>query len=191
MNREYAGLWEELESRIPEKERVPYSIAYGGKERTDSVRNGLAHIENITPGDGSADETLVAIHDGARPLVSIEMIARGFETALNYGSATPVIPVTDTLRELKTPGDISRGSVNADRSRYVAVQTPQVFRYNLIAEAYCKNEAEGRRMYTDDASLVEAMTGVKTTLYAGESRNIKVTNPEDFAVAEALTGFRI
>ena len=182
MNPEYAGLWQSLLSALPEDERIPHCIAPGGKERGESVMNGLRNIKER--GD-ACEDILVAVHDGARPLITPEMIERGFDMAAEYGNAVPYKPLTDSIRHLNTTGQPEKGSGPADRSAFVCVQTPQIFKYDTLCEAYAKS---GGLTFTDDASLAEQALGLEIALYEGESSNIKVTNPEDFAIAETLLG---
>lgn len=159
--------WKSLFMLLPEEERIPHEVAVGGSSRTGSVKNGLAGIPD-------SEDALVAVHDAARPLVTAGMIARGWEAAVKSGGAVPVVPVTDSLRCL-TDG----GSVAVDRSRYVAVQTPQVFRVALLKKAYGMNTDA---VYSDDASAFEA-AGMAPALYAGSHLNMKVTNPGDIEIA--------
>lgn len=165
----FADRWRSMMESLPQEDRIPHETVVGGASRTDSVFNGLRAL-----GDA---EGLVAIHDGARPLVSPEMILRGFETAAAYGAAVPAVPLTDSIRRLT-----SEGSVVADRSEFVAVQTPQVFGISLLR--LCYSRLDPTHIYTDDASVVEPHHPI--TLFDGDPRNLKVTNPSDFAVAGAL-----
>ena len=167
----YIPLWKELESSLPESDRIPLMVHSGGATRTESVVSALSYI-------ASDENILIAVHDAARPVVDKSMIERGWKTAGMYGAAVPVVPVTDSLRCLQENG----GSVVADRSRYVAVQTPQVFRANLLKDAYKKID-EGN--FTDDASVVE-FSGTIPYLYEGGHDNIKVTNPGDMEIAAIL-----
>ncbi|MDE6409206.1 MAG: 2-C-methyl-D-erythritol 4-phosphate cytidylyltransferase, partial [Muribaculaceae bacterium] len=134
--------------------------------------NGIMGIETE-----NMAETFIAVHDAARPLVRASLISRGWRKGREEGAAIPVIPMTDSLRELT-----SDGSVALDRSRYVRVQTPQVFRGDWLKDAY---SGLLRPEMTDDASVVEE-AGVKVALYEGSETNIKVTNPLDFKIAELL-----
>ncbi len=167
---DYVEMWQELETQIPNdaKKAPKVKIALGGADRLQSVRNGLLMVEE--PG-------LIAVHDAARPMVSRAMISQGWKVAEETGTAIPVVPVTDSLRHIE--GTQTRAVV---RNEYVAVQTPQVFRSELLIPAY---ERELTSDMTDDASVVEA-AGVEVATYAGEPTNIKVTNPLDFAIAEIL-----
>lgn len=168
----HVELWRECYEKSECK--VEHSIALGGATRFDSVQSGIAAL--------SDDCSLIAVHDGVRPMLSAEMIRRGVECAAENGAAVPVIAVVDSIREVD-----SEGSHAVDRSRLRAVQTPQVFRAALLREAY---EAIGARLEdrskaTDDASVVE-MAGYKVALYEGESQNLKLTTPTDLSVAEVI-----
>lgn len=158
--------------------KAPHRIANGGETRFHSVRNGLEllseEIRITSEGNGKA---LIAVHDGVRPFVSSEVIATCFEEAGKSGAAIPVTPMIDSLRE--TDPD---GSHPVDRSRYFAVQTPQVFDAELLLKAYSQ---EFTPLFTDDASVVEAM-GHAIRLVTGNRENIKLTTPFDLLVAKAL-----
>ena len=142
---------------------IRHTIATGGKERFHSVKNGLA----VVP----AECGLVAVHDGVRPYVSHETIARCFDAAGRYGAAVPVTPVVETIRHIGPDGR----SITVPRADYRLVQTPQVFRTDLLRRAY---EQEFTTAFTDDASVVEAM-GIEVTLVEGNRENIKITTPAD------------
>ncbi len=141
---------------------LPVTVAEGGKERFHSVRNGLALVDN--------SRTLVGVHDGVRPYVSTEVIARCYDTAAVKGAAIPVIDVYETLREL-TP----EGSRTVPRSQYKLVQTPQVFQTALLRQAYNQRYNSG---FTDDASVVESI-GHGIALVEGNRENIKITTRAD------------
>ncbi|NSW94532.1 MAG: 2-C-methyl-D-erythritol 4-phosphate cytidylyltransferase [Bacteroidales bacterium] len=162
----YLTYWKNLTAKY--SFNVPHSVTEGGATRFLSVRNGLA----LTGDDG-----LVAVHDGVRPLVSTDTITRCFETAEKYGSAVPVINPADTVR-LET----EQSSTTFDRNRVKLVQTPQVFRADIIRKAYMQDYNPG---FTDDATVVEK-SGIAIHLVEGNRENIKITNPEDLAVAGAL-----
>jgi len=148
---------------------IPHRIVEGGSERFYSVRNALRTIH--------PDESLVAIHDGVRPLVSHETIQTAFDAALMYGNAIPVIPVIESVREQSLTGNHI-----IDRSKLKLIQTPQVFKSALICKAY---EQDYSSTYTDDASVLEKM-GEKIVLTKGNPENIKITRPIDLIIAEAL-----
>ena len=167
--KQFFSLWKELEAELPESDRILHSLHPGGASRFESVQSALNAI--------AEEESLVAVHDAARPLVSRDVIEAGWETAGEKGAGVPVVAVTDSLRRLD--GDSSHA---VDRSLYVAVQTPQVFQTRLLKEAY--KRAEGNS-FTDDASVVEA-NGVVPSLFKGSHTNIKVTNPGDLEIATLL-----
>lgn len=147
---------------------IPHTLVKGGKSRFFSVRNGLKFVE--TPG-------IVAIHDGVRPFVSLDTITRCFETAKKLGNAIPVISPIDTLRMVD-----ENGSYPINRLHVKQVQTPQVFKAELIKQAYEQEYIPG---FTDDATVLEK-TGVKINLVEGNRENIKITNPEDLLISNAL-----
>ncbi|MDE7159286.1 MAG: 2-C-methyl-D-erythritol 4-phosphate cytidylyltransferase [Muribaculaceae bacterium] len=177
---DWSEYWSRLMEALPARERFDYVAVCGGRDRVESVANALDILRGLQPQDG---EALVAVHDGARCCVTPGLIRRGWETASKYGAAVPAVAVTDSLRRL-VPGRDGEpgGSHSVDRAEYVAVQTPQVFGLPLLLECFDKRVAG--HIYTDDASIVEPHHPI--TLYPGEYSNIKVTNPGDFAVAEAF-----
>jgi len=144
-------------------------VCPGGERRQDSVAAGLSHLSHCD---------WVVIHDGARPLVTVDLIEHGLEAARETGAAVAAVPVTDTI---KVAGDDRIVHQTPPRRNLWAVQTPQVFGFDIIAEAY--RQAKGE--VTDDASLVEQL-GYKVKLYMGSYDNIKVTAPDDLALAEIL-----
>lgn len=147
---------------------IPHRIADGGETRFHSVRNGLELVDK--PG-------LVAVHDGVRPFVSQEVIARCYELAAAELAVVPVIKVVETIRQLS-----DYGSITVDRDEYRLVQTPQVFDGEVLKQAYSMPYTPA---FTDDASVVEAW-GVPVTLTEGNRENIKITTPFDLKVAAAL-----
>ena len=128
------------------------------------------------------------IHDGARPLLDQEMISRSLEGAKEYGACVVGMPVKDTI---KTSGADGFVESTPDRSALWQVQTPQAFYYPWILEAYKKlfSREEYQQGVTDDGMVLESMTAHKVKLIEGSYFNIKVTTPEDMAVAEALLEF--
>ena len=150
---------------------LPHRIADGGETRFHSVRNGLALIEGT--------EGVVGVHDGVRPFVAQEVIARCYEAAAAHGAVIPVIGVVETVRRLT---DDTGASVTVPRDHYKLVQTPQVFTVELLQRAYRQPYTP---FFTDDASVVEAL-GEQVTLVEGNRENIKLTTPFDLKVAEAL-----
>lgn len=147
---------------------IKHRVADGGESRFHSVKNGLSLIE--TP-------SIVGVHDGVRPFVSVDVINRCYELAVTKEAVVPVVDVVDTVRHIT-----NNGSETVDRSAYKLVQTPQVFNADLLLKGY---EQAYSSAFTDDASVVEAM-GVKVALTPGNRENIKLTTPFDLKVAEAL-----
>ena len=145
---------------------IPHQVIVGGETRFQSVKNGLS----LAP-----ECDLIAVHDGVRPLVSHNTISQCFKCAAENGTAIPVLPANESLRE----GNLSE-SVPVDRSRFFLVQTPQVFKASIIQSSY--NQAYIPE-FTDDASVVE-FTGTAVHLVMGNRENIKITYPEDLMIAE-------
>lgn len=147
---------------------LPHEIANGGETRFHSVKNGLA----LVGGEG-----IVGVHDGVRPFVSQEVIARCYSEAEAKHAVIPVIGVVETVRCLD-----GEDSVTVPRDKYKLVQTPQVFNVALLQEAYNQGFTD---MFTDDASVVEAL-GERVHLVEGNRENIKLTTPFDLKLAEML-----
>ena len=147
---------------------LPHQVVEGGSARFYSVKNGLQNIKI---------PSLVAIHDGVRPLVSEKTIALCFEAAANFDAAIPVVDLVDSIRQLT-----ENGSQSVDRSAYKLVQTPQVFDAELLIEAYKQDFSP---LFTDDASVVESF-GRKVQLVEGNRENIKITTAFDLELAEVL-----
>jgi len=144
-------------------------VIIGGTRRQDSVANGLAKL---------SDCDWVVIHDGARPMVTPQLIQDGLEAAKESGAAIAAIPVKDTIKLADQNGFVLG---TPPRANLWQVQTPQVFRYDILTKAY-RNLTED---VTDDAVLVER-AGIRVKLYPGDENNLKITTPLDLAVAEAL-----
>lgn len=144
-------------------------ICPGGRRRQDSVAAGLDRLQGCQ---------WVVIHDGTRPFVTDDLISRGLEAAKEAGAAAAAVPVTDTI---KIAGDDMFVRETSARKHLWAVQTPQVFRHDIITSAHHQIENE----VTDDASLVEQL-GYRVKLYMGAYDNIKITTPSDLALAEVL-----
>lgn len=147
-------------------------IVEGGKERQDSVFNAL---------DKLIDDEIVLIHDGARPFVSESIIEQGIKYANLYGAAAPGVMPKDTIK-IKDQNCFSIST--PDRNTLVAIQTPQVFKLDIIKECHRRIKEE-KRVVTDDTMVVEAYNN-KVYLYEGDYTNIKVTTPEDLILAEKL-----
>jgi len=143
-------------------------IVTGGQTRYQSVKNGLKLID---------DPALVAVHDGVRPFVSIQTIARCFDEADKHGSAIPVMDLEESIRKVD-----ENGSLSVDRTTYKLVQTPQVFNSEILKKAY---EQSFSPLFTDDATIVEAL-GTKIHLVEGNRENIKITTVFDLNLAETI-----
>lgn len=149
------------------------AVVSGGKTRTESALAGVMAQKH--------DSALTAIHDGARPFVSQELIARAVERASIQYAAVPVIKSTDTLREVNDEGTLT-GIL--DREHVVRVQTPQIFLTDLVKGAL--SDAVKRGMsFTDDATAVERM-GLVIKSVPGDEDNIKLTTPQDLVIAEEI-----
>lgn len=148
-------------------------VIAGGQTRTESVRLGILEL--------TSDPELIAIHDGARPFVTGEIIAETVAAAKKYGAAAPAVPLTDTIKEMDGDGLAAR---TVDRDRLRAVQTPQVFQEGLIRAALQKALEDGA-VLTDDCAAVERL-GMKVMLTQGSGENIKLTTPADLVYARAI-----
>ena len=153
---------------------VPQIIVQGGITRFHSVKNALAKVP---------EGALAAIHDAVRPLVSPELVRALVRQADEGGSAVPAVPAVDTLRVLEKRGEtlVAADSV-LDRSKIYAIQTPQVFWSETLLDAY---KQAFDTAFTDDASVV-ARKGIPLSYVQGERYNLKITTPEDLALAEAI-----
>jgi 2-C-methyl-D-erythritol 4-phosphate cytidylyltransferase len=148
----------------------PRSIVIGGQTRAGSVKNGLDAID-------ASSANIVAVHDGARPLVSVDEITRTIKKADETGAACLVAEVTDTIKQVED--DIITGTVDRDKLRRAL--TPQAFRYDILVRAFA--DADLSESVTDECYLVEKI-GVEIAIVEGGSRNIKITRPEDILLAE-------
>jgi 2-C-methyl-D-erythritol 4-phosphate cytidylyltransferase/2-C-methyl-D-erythritol 2,4-cyclodiphosphate synthase len=142
-------------------------VAAGGARRRDSVAAGLA----------ASKSPWVAIHDAARALAPPELFRRGLDAAQASGAAVPVVPLKDTIKRVAD----ARVVATPPRAEHVAVQTPQVFRRDLLERALALTEDD----VTDEAALIEQL-GIEVAVFAGDERAFKVTTPLDFALARAL-----
>jgi 2-C-methyl-D-erythritol 4-phosphate cytidylyltransferase len=147
---------------------VPHLLVEGGETRGQSVLNGLEKI---------GDDGIVAIHDGVRPFVSERMIRESFKMAESKGSAIAAVDLKDSIRIVT-----EMGSHAVDRNQYKIIQTPQVFRTDIIRESYQK---VGNLNLSDDATIAE-LAGFEIYLVEGSYDNIKITTPEDLMVAEKI-----
>jgi 2-C-methyl-D-erythritol 4-phosphate cytidylyltransferase len=158
--------WIELQKKY--SFTIPQTIVRGGSTRYHSVRNGLRYVQ--IPG-------LVAIHDGVRPFVSLDTIQRCFDVAEKLGNAIPSISPVESLRIVT-----ATGNQPVNRLHVRQIQTPQVFNVELIKKAYLQAY---RQEFSDDATVLEG-TGEKINLVEGNRENIKITNPEDLLISNAL-----
>ena len=168
-----AGEEDTCQNMIPEIAENKTVLAIGGKERQDSVHNGIRAI--------TWECEYILIHDGARPLVTEEVIRRTLLAAQNSGAAICAVPVKDTIKQADSDGNVL---ATIPRESLWAAQTPQVFRADLIRRAY-ENAYVHNHYGTDDASLVEYL-GEKIKIVTGDYENIKITTPEDIPTAEQI-----
>ena len=163
---DHLGYWEKLQKK--HSFSISHLVVIGGPSRFHSVKNGLEKVE---------ERSLVAIHDGVRPLVTTDTIKRCFDEAERSGNAVPVIHPTDSVRMIT-----EQGNIPVNRHCLRIIQTPQVFDSKLIKRAYLQEYSPD---FTDDATLLEK-SGETIHLVEGNKENLKITNPGDLAVAEAL-----
>lgn len=195
LSKAHIDFWHNLAARF---DIAPHKVVEGGEERFHSVRNGIAALPE--------EIELIAVQDGVRPLGSRELILRTIGAAREHGAAIPVVEPVDSFRkvaaesntteckgmsaeECTKKNDYAEDFVPSriiDRRSLRIVQTPQVFQAELLREAY---KAPYRAGFTDDASVAEA-AGAMIFLCEGERGNVKITTPEDFAVAEAILSMR-
>ena len=164
--KEQQEYWAELCTKYSFK--VSHTVVNGGETRFHSVQNGLKAIPDDVNG-------VVGIHDGVRPFVSLDVIKRCYQEARMKKAVIPVMPVTDTLR------DVTQGK-NVYRENYKIVQTPQTFDIQLLKKA---NQQPYSEAFTDDASVVEAI-GQEVTMVEGNRENIKITTPFDLKIADVI-----
>ncbi|MBM3149621.1 MAG: 2-C-methyl-D-erythritol 4-phosphate cytidylyltransferase [Chloroflexi bacterium] len=143
-------------------------VCLGGRRRQDSVWRGLKWLKNCD---------VVIIHDGARPFLTHDLVHNGLKAVQETGVAAAAVPVKDTIKL----ADNLMVNQTLERQRLWAVQTPQVFRFDIIVQAHEKVSED----VTDDTSMVEQM-GYRVKLYEGSYQNIKITTPEDWTLAEAI-----
>jgi 2-C-methyl-D-erythritol 4-phosphate cytidylyltransferase len=163
---EYTDMGQEIIDAFFDKDRI--RITAGGDTRFQSVKNGLALVD---------EESMIFVHDGVRCLTSPALLQRCYQTALETGTAIPVIACKDSVRLLR-----EEGSDAIDRNKILLVQTPQVFHSKILLPAYA---IDYKDKFTDEATVVEAF-GMKLSLVEGEEDNIKITRPFDLIIAEQL-----
>ena len=157
---------EEIIDAYFDKERI--KIAIGGDTRFQSVKNGLKLVEG---------ESIIFVHDAVRCLVSVDLIHRCYDLAMQTGAAVPVIPPKDSVRILNDEGN---GVV--DRNKVMLVQTPQTFHSKILLPAF---DIDYKDKFTDEATVVEAY-GLRVSLAEGDETNIKITKPVDLVVVENI-----
>ena len=153
---------------------VGWNLCIGGARRQDSVRAGLERLGKVE---------WVIIHDAARPCVDRAIIYRGLEAATKTGAAVAAIPVTDTIKSVGEEGQVVQ---TLNRSTLWSIQTPQVFRRSLLEASIAESGADA----TDEATILERM-GHTVQIFQGDVGNIKVTTPQDLAIAEAILASRV
>jgi len=163
---DYTDMGQEIIDAWFDKDRI--RITAGGDSRFQSVKNGLALVE---------DESIIFVHDGVRCLLSAGLIHRCYAMAVETGSAIPAIASKDSVRFVTEDG-----SDAIDRNQVMLVQTPQTFHSKILLPAF---QIDYKDKFTDEATVVEAF-GLKVSLVEGEENNIKITKPVDLVVAESL-----
>ncbi|MDS1030392.1 2-C-methyl-D-erythritol 4-phosphate cytidylyltransferase [Bacillota bacterium LX-D] len=148
-------------------------VVAGGRERQDSVYNGLLAL--------SAETNLVVVHDGVRPLLTVDLLERSIYEGQKYGAVIPGVPVKDTIKIANTEGFVQK---TPPRDALWAVQTPQVFKKDLLLAAMEKAK-KSNFCCTDEAGIVE-WYGEKVKIFPGELENIKITTPEDLTFATMI-----
>ena len=162
----FTDIGEEIIDAYFDKERI--KIAIGGDTRFQSVKNGLKLVE---------EESIIFVHDAVRCLVSVNLIHRCYELAMQTGAAVPVIPSKDSVRILNDDGNEV-----VDRNKVMLVQTPQTFHSKILLPAF---DIDYKDKFTDEATVVEAY-GLRVSLAEGEETNIKITRPVDLVVVENI-----
>ena len=169
----YRSQWEHL--CATHDFHIPYDLVNGGESRFHSVKNALDSIEE-------SGDALVAVHDAVRPMVDKKIIEELFRHAGKHGNAITAVKSRDSVRQLK-----NGVSASIDRNEIYLVQTPQTFKLSQLKKAYTQPYDS---KFTDDASVVER-AGMSINLVEGSYRNIKITFPEDIAIAEAILKTRL
>jgi 2-C-methyl-D-erythritol 4-phosphate cytidylyltransferase len=165
---EYMDLGREIIDAYFDYSRI--QITSGGETRFHSVKNGLGLVET---------ESIIFVHDAVRCLVTVELIHRCYENALDTGSAVPALRSKDSVRFLN---EEENDNEVVDRSKVVFIQTPQTFHSRILLPAF---EIDYKERFTDEATVIEAF-GLKISLVEGEENNIKITSPVDLAIAEKI-----
>lgn len=168
-----AGEVEAVQEILSAAELKPWAVTIGGSERQYSIANGLKLLPK--------DAEIILVHDAARPLVDLETIDAVIDAAEKFGGAIAAVPEKNTIKIVDAAGFVKE---TPKRSELVAVQTPQGFRREILLRAYAQAAADNF-LGTDDAGLVERIGG-KIKIVQSSYRNIKITTPEDIAVAESF-----
>jgi 2-C-methyl-D-erythritol 4-phosphate cytidylyltransferase len=163
---DYTDMGQEIIDAWFDKDRI--RITAGGDTRFQSVKNGLQMV------DGDA---IIFVHDGVRCLLSEQLIHKCYESAVENGTAIPVVPSKDSVRFLH-----DSGSEAVDRNKVMLVQTPQTFHSKILVPAF---QIDYKEKFTDEATVAEAF-GIKVILVDGEENNIKITRPIDLVVAAKI-----
>lgn len=156
------------------------SLVAGGEERQDSVANALHFLKNW-PGWTANEPRLVAIHDAARALLTFKLLTKAIQAGWQYGAVGIGVPMKDTIKQVNSEGFIS---ATLDRLTLWAIQTPQVFDFDLIWSCYQQVSVLPRK-FSDDCSIAE-YCGYRVKLIEGSYENLKITTPEDLVIAETI-----
>ena len=167
---DYVSLGQEITDAYFDKEKI--RIIAGGNTRFQSVKNGLQLVE---------DESIIFVHDGVRCLLTENLIHRCYASAVETGTAVPVIASKDSVRLVHDDGNDA-----IDRNKVMLVQTPQTFHSKILLAAF---QIDYKEKFTDEAAVVEAY-GLKVSLLEGEEHNIKITRPIDLLIAEKIMNER-
>lgn len=168
---DYTDMGQEIIDAFFDKNRI--RIAAGGDTRFQSVKNGLALVE---------EESVIFVHDGVRCLVTAPLIKRCYAQAVETGTAIPAIASNDSIRLLSEDGNTAY-----DRNKVMLIQTPQTFHSKILLPAF---QIDYKDKFTDEASVAEAY-GIKVSLVEGEDTNIKITRPIDLLIAELILDDKI
>jgi len=152
---------------------LPLELTLGGARRQDSVARAVEHMAAAAP-------ELVVVHDGARPLVSSDLLVRVIEAAAEHGAATAGLPLMNACKEIDEASFVRR---SIERASLVSIQTPQAFRFDVLRRAHAEGRLQGA-VVDDDAELVERL-GLPVKVVEGDQRNIKITTMHDLPVLEA------
>jgi 2-C-methyl-D-erythritol 4-phosphate cytidylyltransferase len=164
---------ENTQQQVKDSHPKVTKVIAGGKQRQDSVGNGLKSLDSKTD--------IVVVHDGVRPFVSPDLIRETVEAARDFGAAITAIPVSDTIKKVNAEGWVER---TVDRSGLWRVQTPQTFQVSLLKEAFEKAQADDY-YGTDESSLIEYL-GKEVKIIPGSEFNIKITRSEDLVLGEKI-----